>query len=324
MALSKEQILTLTCLKDVGVKGIGPQKIFSIARTIDDKGLSINSYEELATLMGGMKEKAIQKVTLENLNEAYQCAKGIIETSEAASIGYVGYFDADFPEVLRHAINEEGKQDPPLILWYRGDFSITKLPGLAVIGTREATPEGIAGGEYLSAQFAQRGFNIVSGLAVGCDTCGHKGALKAGGKTTAILANGLDHDSIYPPENQELAEEIVKEGGLLLSEYRIGSIVNRYNLVARDRLQAGLSLATLVVQTGEKGGTMHAATTTLTANKPLYTVLYKDPATNNHEKCLGNALLVRKGAKYISGSDNLDIISESIKNYKPIKTELFD
>ena len=148
--------------------------------------------------------------------------------------------------------------------------------------------------------------------------------MKAGGKTTAILANGLDHDSIYPPENQELAEEIVKEGGLLLSEYRIGSIVNRYNLVARDRLQAGLSLATLVVQTGEKGGTMHAATTTLTANKPLYTVLYKDPATNNHEKCLGNALLVRKGAKYISGSDNLDIISESIKNYKPIKTELFD
>ena len=324
MALSKEMILTLTCLKEVGVKGVGPQKIFSIARTIEDKRLEVNSYEELAALMGSMKEKAIQKVTLDDLNEAYQCAKRIIEASEAANIGYVGYFDDEFPAVLRQAINEEGKLDPPLILWYRGDFSITQLPGFAVIGTREATPEGVAGGEYLSGQFAKRGFNIVSGLAVGCDTCGHKGALKVGGKTTAILANGLDHDSIYPPENQDLAEEIVNNGGLLLSEYRIGSIVNRYNLVARDRLQAGLSLATLVVQTGEKGGTMHAATTTLKANKPLYAVLYKNPETNQHEKCLGNALLVKQGAKYISGGDDLDSISEYIKNYKPVKTDLFD
>lgn len=324
MALSKEMILTLTCLKEVGVKGVGPQKIFSIARTIENKGLEVNSYEELATMMGSMKEKVIQKVTLDDLNEAYQCAKRIIEASEAENIGYVGYFDDEFPVVLRQTINEEGKLDPPLILWYRGDFSITQLPGFAVIGTREATPEGVAGGEYLSGQFAKRGFNIVSGLAVGCDTCGHKGALEVGGKTTAILANGLDHDSIYPPENQDLAEEIVNNGGLLLSEYRIGSIVNRYNLVARDRLQAGLSLATLVVQTGEKGGTMHAANTTLKANKPLYAVLYKDSETNQHEKCLGNALLVKRGAKYISGGDNLDSISEYIKDYKPVKTDLFD
>ena len=323
MALNKEQILTLTCLKEVGVKGVGPQKIFSIARTIEDKNLDIKSYDDLAEVMGSMKEKAIHSVTLSDLNNAHHCALKIIEASEACKIGYVGFYDDEFPAILRQAINEDGKLDPPLILWYRGDFSITSLPGLAVIGTREATQEGVAGGEFLSGQFAKRGFNIVSGLAVGCDTCGHKGALKIGGKTTAILANGLDHDSIYPPENQDLAEEIVENGGLLLSEYRIGSTVSRYNLVARDRLQAGLSLATLVVQTGEKGGTMHAATTTLKANKPLFSMLYKDPATNNHEKCLGNALLVKQGAKYISGGDNLDEISESIKNYKPVKTDLF-
>ena len=325
MALSKEQILTLTCLKEVDVKGVGPQKIFAIAKTIEDRGLSINTYEELAELMKGMKEKAIQKVTLSDLNNAYQCARRIIEASNAAQIGLVGFFDPEFPDVLRKAINEDGKLDPPLLLWYRGDLSIAQLPGLAVIGTREATPEGVVGGEYLSGQFAKRGFNIVSGLAVGCDTCGHKGALKVGGKTTAFLANGLDHDSIHPPENQDLAEEIVNNGGLLLSEYRIGSIVNRYNLVARDRLQAGLSMATLVIQTGEVGGTMHAAMTTVKANKPLYTMLFKDEATNKHEKCLGNALLVNKyGAKYIAGGDDLDAVSEFIKNYKPAKTDLFD
>lgn len=323
MALSKEQILTLTCLKEVGIKGVGPQKIFAIGAAIDDRELEIKSYEDLAKLMSSMKEKAINKVTLSNLNDAYQVARKIIDASCQANIGYVGYYDSEFPDVLRKTVNEEGKLDPPLLLWYRGDFSITQLPGFAVIGTREATPEGEAGGTYLAGQFAKRGFNIVSGLAIGCDTCGHKGALKIGGKTTAILANGLDHNSIYPPENQDLAEEIVENGGLLISEYRIGTPVNRYSLVARDRLQSGLSMATLVVQTGEHGGTMHAATATLQAGKPLYTIFFKDEETRQHEKSLGNAILVKQGAKYIKGDDNLDEICDSIKNWKPIQTDLF-
>ena len=323
MALSKEQILTLTCLKEVGVKGVGPQKIFAIGAAIDDRELEINSYEDLANLMSNMKEKAINKVSLANLNDAYKVAQKIVEASSQSNIGLVGYYDNEFPDVLRKTVNEDGKLDPPLLLWYRGDFSITQLPGFAVIGTREATPEGVAGGTYLAGEFAKRGFNIVSGLAVGCDTCGHKGALKVGGKTTAILANGLDHNSIYPPENQDLAEEIVQNGGLLISEYRIGTPVNRYNLVARDRLQSGLSLATLVVQTGEHGGTMHAATATLQAKKPLYTIYFKNEDTRQHEKSLGNALLERQGATYIKGDDNIDEISDKVKNWKPIKTDLF-
>ena len=324
MILNKEQILTLTCLKEVGIKGVGPQKIFAIGAAIDDRGLEIKSYEDLAQLMSGMKEKAINKVTISNLNDASQIARKIIEASSQAGIGLVGFYDEEFPDVLRKTVNEEGKLDPPLLLWYRGDFSITQLPGFAIIGTREATPEGIAGGTFLAGEFAKRGFNIVSGLAIGCDTCGHKGALKVGGKTTAILANGLEHNSIYPPENQELAEQIVENGGLLISEYRIGTPVNRYSLVARDRLQSGLSLATLVIQTGEHGGTMHAATSTLKAEKPLYTMYFKDEVTRQHEKSLGNALLVNKGAKYIMGGDDLDKISDCIKNFKHVKTDLFD
>lgn len=324
MALTKEQILTLTCLKEVGVKGVGPKKIFAIGAAIDECNLDINSYEELAKMMSGMKEKTMQRVTLSNLNDANYFARKVIETSSQAGIGLVGYYDKEFPDVLRKTINEDGKLAPPLLLWYRGDFSITKLPGFAVIGTREATPEGIAGGTYLAEEFANRGFNIVSGLAIGCDTCGHKGALKAKGKTTAILANGLDNNSIYPSENKDLAEDIVAGGGLLISEYRIGTPVNRYSLVARDRLQSGLSLATLVIQTGENGGSMHAAMSTLQARKPLYTIYFKDEVTRQHEKCLGNALLVSKGAEYIKGDDNFDEISERIKKWKPVQTNLFE
>ena len=319
MGLTKEQILTLTFLK-----GIGPKKILSIGTTINDRELHVDSYEDLHEVMKGMKDKKIQNVSLDDLNAAYRDARKTIEYSESKGIGLLGYYDEEFPQNLRNTINEEGKLDPPLLLWYRGDLSVLSTTGLAVIGTREPTKVGAAGGEYLAGEFAKRGLNIISGLAIGCDTCGHKGALKVGGKTTAILANGLDHDSIYPEENQDLAEEIVNSGGLLLSEYRIGTTVNRYNLVARDRLQAGLASATLVIQTGVKGGTMHAANATLMANKDLFVMQFKDEVTNNHEKCLGNAYLIKKGAKYIKGSDNIDSISENIKKTKTTVTDLFE
>ena len=325
MSLSKEFILTLSCLKDVEVKGIGPKKVLAIGLQAGNNGVEVRTTEDLYRVMQSMKEKVILNVDLADLNDAYAYALRLIQKSEDNGIGLIGYFDDIFPESLRKAINEEGKADSPMLLWYRGDLSLLQMPGIAVIGTREATPEGMAGGEFLSGEFAKKGFNIVSGLAIGCDTCGHKGALKVGGSTTAFLANGLDHDSIYPPENQDLAEEIVEKGGLLLSEYRIGSIVNRYSLVARDRLQAGLAQATLVVMTGVKGGTMHAANTTLKAGKPLFVMKFKNDYTNQHEKCLGNAYLVQQGAKYISGEDmkNLDPICDGIKKRQSFKTELF-
>lgn len=324
MALSKEYILTLSLLKEVGVKGIGPKKILSIAESANNQNQTIDSLESLFITMSHMKEKVINKVSLFDLEEAFEMANRIINSSKSHQIFLLGFYEDDFPEILRHTINEEGKLDPPLLLWYRGDLSVLKLPGIAIIGTREVTPKGVIGGEYLSGEFAKRGFNIISGLAIGCDTCGHRGALRVKGRTTAILANGLDTNSIYPTDNKDLAEEIVQKGGLLLSEYRINTPVNKFSLVARDRLQAGLAMGTLVIQTGIEGGTMHAANTTLKAGKPLYTMLFSDELTNEHEKCKGNAYLVSMGAKYITGHDDLDKVCENIKSNRNIKNSLFD
>lgn len=308
MALSKEMILTLQQLK-----GIGNKTIFKIC---ENEKSSISDVDDVYDALKKQKGKKFENLVKDDIVEANSYAKRIIEKSEEANIGLISYYDVGYPDILKRTIDEEGKLDPPLLLWYRGDISIIGLPAIAIIGTREATPEGISGGTYIASEFAKQGFNIVSGLAIGCDTCGHRGALNVGGKTTAFLANGLDHDSIYPSENQELAEEIVNKGGLLLSEYSIGQTVNKYSLVARDRLQAGLSLATLVIQTGIKGGTMHAATTTLKAEKPLYAMKFKDESTNNHEKCLGNAHLVKQGAKFISGKDNIMEICRQILAYR--------
>ncbi len=201
-------------------------------------------------------------------------------------------------------------------MYYRGDISILKKPGIAIIGTREPTPNGIKAGEFFSAEFAKRGFNIVSGLAIGCDTTGHRGALIAKGATTAFLANGLDWDSIYPKENLSLAKDIVGNGGLLLSEYAIGQNCGRYGLVARDRLQAGLSLATIVIQTGVKGGTMHAVNATLASKKPLFAVAYNSDYDTNHDKVQGNNMLIKNKAAYPLRSTEIDNAITIINNYK--------
>ena len=106
MALRKELILTLTCLKEVDVEGVGPKKILVIGNTIIDKGLCIESLKDLSVLMKGMKEKAINKVTLEDLEKANKYALNIIAASKADEIELVGYYDDEFPESLRKTVVE--------------------------------------------------------------------------------------------------------------------------------------------------------------------------------------------------------------------------
>lgn len=309
------------------IKGCGDKSVFNITQYIFDNGLKIGSLQGLHAIVTTMKQnktlKRFPDLELEDFEEAATISERIIQRSKDEGIGMVCYYDENYPEMLRNTVDEAGKPAIPLLLYYKGDLSIAHQTCLAVIGTREVTPMGEKAGLYLSREFARRGVVITSGLALGCDTCGHKGALDVEGKTIAFLAHGLD--TIYPAENKQLADDIVSHGGLLLSEYPIGTGVNRYNLVARDRLQAGLSKAILVIQTGIKGGTMHAANTALMSGKPLYTIWFNDEATREHEKSKGNEYLVNHGAKYIRGNDNIDKVIEEFENHKcPKERRLFD
>ncbi len=315
--LNKLHIITLQEINGCGLNSIG-----TILNNISErKDLNINSYIDLFHLVENLSANGMlryfrkENITLENFAEAESRAKRIIFASEENGIGIITKFDQGYPEVLKTTIDAKGKPSAPVVLYYKGNINILSKPGIAIIGTREPTLEGKKASEFFSRKFAEKGFNIVSGLAIGCDSCAHSGALLAKGSTTAFLAHGLD--SIYPEKNKELAEEILLNGGLLLSEYPIGKPVTRYSLVDRDRLQAGLSNATIVVQTGVKGGTMHAANNTLVSKKHLYVVYYKDESIRNHEKTKGNELLKSKGANYIKGDDDLDNIAAIVK--EPIK-----
>lgn len=304
MPIPSEIILTLKMLK-----GIGNKTILKIAQQA--KG-NISNLDELICFWATLKGKTFEKVTDDDLVEAHRSASRIISNSAEHGVGVFTYFDDSYPDILKQCTDETGKLDPPILLYYRGNVNALKLPGVAVIGTREPTDNGIKAGLYFSEQFAAKGYNVVSGLAIGCDTTGHKGALQAGGITTAFLANGLDWDSIYPKENLELAQQIVNNNGLLLSEYPVGQSCSTYGLVARDRLQAGLSLATVVIQTGVSGGTMHAVNATLASKKPLFAVRYNSPSDKEHEKVQGNILLIEEKGAYPLQSTALDSVIDII------------
>ena len=240
-------------------------------------------------------------LTAHHVEEAERLAESLLLASEAQGVGILARQGDAYPARLEQAVDEKGLPALPYVLYYKGDISLLKRPCVSIIGTRYPTKEGVETGVYLAREFAKEGFCVVSGLASGCDASAHRGALLAKGKTVAVLAHGLDR--VYPAEHSALAREIVEAGGLLLSEYPVGTQVSKYNFIARDRLVSALSHAVIVLQTGVEGGAMYVANNALSLGKPLYSVYYKDESVRRLPVCEGNRRLVELGAQYLRGSD---------------------
>lgn len=274
----------------------GRTKALSIINYIKRECITIKSSSELTEIINKCIKLNILKerkpISKEQVIRAEQIARKLISDSENQNIKITTILDDDFPVNLKNICDEKGKDVSPVVLWYKGNLCcVTEKPSIAIIGTRKPTDEGTIASSSLSVYFAQKGFNIISGLALGCDKKAHEGALSVtNGCTTAILAHGLD--TIYPTEHAKLAEKILKNNGLLLSEYPIGTKCLPYNLVDRDRLQSCLSKACIIIQTSKDGGTMHAVKSALSNHKYLYAVKYKDIDVMNSSNVIGNKLLI--------------------------------
>ncbi len=235
--------------------------------------------------------------------DAFTKGDEIIEKSDYNNIKIISFYDNDFPKSLKNIPNA------PIILNFKGDYKqLNNIDGVAIIGTKEPTEEGIKSGEHYGKYFGEKGYNVVSGLAKGCDSAAHRGCLKSSGITTAIVAHGLH--TVYPKENFDLAEDILGHGGILLSEYFIGTGALANYFVERDRLQAGLSIATIVIQTGETGGTMHAVNATLDSNKILAAVQYQYDIIS--DKVSGNKMLIDQRGAFPLTSNNAPELFEKI------------
>jgi DNA processing protein len=170
--------------------------------------------------------------------------------------------DDRFPALLRPVL------DAPMILFMRGAFRRTDDKAVAIVGTREPTGSTVEVAYTIGRELAARDLAVVSGLALGIDAAGHRGALETG-RTIAVLGSGIRH--IHPRENAELAEQIAGRGALL-SELHPNTPPKGQNLMARDRIISGLSRAVIVVEAGEKSGSLDTAAKAIKQGRLVYAV----------------------------------------------------
>jgi len=181
--------------------------------------------------------------------------------------------------------------DPPPVLWVRGNAALLNRAGIAIVGTRQPTPYGSGMAEVLARDLARRGVVVMSGMARGVDTCAHKGALDAGGPTVAVWGTGID--VIYPKENKRLAEQIVAQGGAIVSEFPLGTFPAPQNFPIRNRTLSGMSVGVLVVEAAEYSGTRITARCALEQGRDVYAV----PGNVTNKNAWGPNTLIKQGAK---------------------------
>lgn len=214
------------------------------------------------------------------------------------SIFSISPADYVYPVLLKEIHN------PPVQIYIAGDAVVLQSPAIAIVGSRAMTQYGEQVCRMLVRDLVQAGFTIVSGLATGIDATAHKEALAAGGKTIAVLGSGLDPDSVYPAEHRGLAKTITKNQGVLVSEYAPGTRSQRYCFPARNRIIAGLTLGTIVIEARQKSGALITAKYALEYNREVFAV----PGSILSSRSQGTHQLLRQGAILVESTD--DILNE--------------
>jgi len=206
----------------------------------------------------------------------------------------VPFTHEEYPPLLREI------HDPPPFLYVLG--RLDKCPySIAVVGSRRATRYGLSMAGRLASDLADRGLTVVSGMARGIDTAAHKGALSAGGQTVAVLGSGLS--VIYPPENRGLVKRIC-ECGAVVTEFPLEEAPNAYNFPRRNRIIAGMSLGTVVIEAAAKSGSLITARLAGEQGREVFAM----PGNINSRTSQGAHSLLKQGAKLVASAE--DIIEE--------------
>ena len=197
---------------------------------------------------------------------------------------------------------------PPL-LYAQGDLAALECPALAIVGSRKASRQALDLTHRLAAQVATRGIAIVSGLARGIDASAHEGALAASGRTIAVAATAPD--SIYPKNHAPLARRIIEQGGLIITEYPLGSPTLRWHFPKRNRIISGLSMGVLVAEAGLPSGTLTTATHALEQGREVMAI----PGLVSNPQARGCHFLIKNGATLVeSEQDILETLSSPMLN----------
>jgi DNA processing protein len=204
--------------------------------------------------------------------------------------------DADYPPRLL------ATADPPLLLWLQGRRELLSPPSIAIVGSRNPTAQGGDNARAFARALAQAGYTIVSGLALGVDAAAHEGALAAGGATIAVVGTGLDQ--VYPRRNAGLAARLLAAGGLIVSEYSLGTPITQANFPKRNRIIAGLTQGCLVVEAAVQSGSLITARLAAEAGREVFAI----PGSIHSPQARGCHALIRQGAKLVESAE--DVLEE--------------
>ncbi len=284
------------------VTGIGPARLNALERFFEDLE------EAWGADRSGLREAGLDQRTIEEL----ETTRATLDPQEAylrmqeSGVSALSPDDPEYPRRLKEIA------DPPPLLYVRGTLMDRDEWSLAIVGTRRPTPYGIQVTRTLTAELANAGLTIVSGLARGVDGIAHETTLEHGGRTVAVVASGLDR--VYPPEHKGLASEILDSGGALLSEYPLGTRPDARFFPRRNRIIAGITLGTLVTEAGEKSGTWHTVTSALDQGREVFAV----PGPITSEQSTGANNVIKRGlGKLVTVAD--DVLEEL--NVGPIERQ---
>src|SRR5450631_2049827 len=212
----------------------------------------------------------------------------------------IAWDDADYPRTLLTI------SDPPPAFYYSGRRELLNRPSIAIVGSRNATPQGIDNAQAFAAALSAAGFTIVSGLALGIDTAAHRGGLSGGGSSVAVIGTGPDR--IYPAANRDLGHRLAAEGGLL-SEFPLGPPPLPANFPRRNRLLSGLSRGVLVVEATLASGSLITARFAAEQGREVFAI----PGSIHSPFSKGSHRLIRDGAKLVeTAQDVLEELGEAV------------
>lgn len=300
--MKKPHLIALGRIRNIGIKTL---------QSMVDEGWNPESPERLRELCRERfsKENRIRMPSGKQLGRMVAEAEALLDYCAGKGIDVLAYGEAGYPDQLARL------RRPPMILYMKGDCrGLAETRCTAVVGSRKASQEALEEARSLGADLSKQGGIVVSGLAAGVDAFGHRGALERGGRTVAVLPGGIER--IYPPENRELAEQIVVQGGLLMSEYPPRTEAERWQFIERDRLQSGLSSRVVVVETGLEGGTMHTARFAVRQGKRLYAREWERPSDSNG----GNRILIEQtlAKPFRNGFELFSIMKKESSNEKRV------
>jgi DNA processing protein len=209
--------------------------------------------------------------------------------------------DPDYPAGLLHT------EDPPLLLYVMGEVAAAWPAGIAVVGSRNPTPQGLANARQFSRSFAQAGLTVVSGLALGVDAAAHEGALEgaAPGQLATIAVVGTGLDRVYPRQNLDLAHRIALQG-LVISEYPLGTPPLAPNFPRRNRIISALSQGTVVVEAALRSGSLITARQAAEQGRDVFAI----PGSIHSPQSRGCHALLKQGAKLVESAQ--DVLEELV------------